>query len=339
MTTKELNPDQIALYPLLFEPIYQYRPWGGLRLSKLLKTPLPGGGPIGEAWLLSDRDDFQSIVGNGPLEGQTIRQLLKESQKQLLGKFVADFKCFPLLLKFLDAHEMLSVQVHPSEANADLLPAGETAKSEAWVVLEAGKESRIYAGLKPDTTKETIQKAISNGTVEQHLASFTPKPGDAIFLPAGTVHALGGDVVVFEIQQNSDVTFRLYDWNHIDARTGHPRELQIDKAIDCIDFKQGMIGPVIPQLEDEIPVKREMLFKCEHFGLWRVEGDSMFIVGVAETPRILVCLTGEGQVEHDGTNYPIGKGDVMLLPAVVGACFCQPKGEIILLEISLPENK
>ncbi len=331
--------DQIHLYPLQFEPIYQYRPWGGRRLSKLLKKPLPKEGPIGEAWLLSDRDDFQSIIANGPLKGLSLGQLLKESKEQLLGKFVRDFDRFPLLLKFLDVHEMLSVQVHPSEANADLLPAGETVKSEAWVVLESGNNSRIYAGLKPGTTKENIKNALSEGTVEQHLASFIPKKGDGIFIPAGTVHALGGDVVVFEIQQNSDVTFRLYDWNHIDTRTGHPRELQIDKALECIDFKQGTISPVIPQLEDKMPARREMLFKCEHFGLWRVEAESMFIAGVAETPRILVCLTGEGQVEHEGCSYPIRKGDVMLLPAVVGACFCKPETAISLLEISLPENK
>jgi len=339
MTTKELNPDQITLYPILFEPIYQYRPWGGRRLAKLFKTPLPGGEPIGEAWLLSDRDDFQSVVANGALKGFSIRQLFHDSKEQLLGKFVGEFDRFPLLLKFLDAHEMLSVQVHPSEANADLLPAGETGKSEAWVVLDAGNNSRIYAGLKPGTTKEKIQNALSDGTVEQHLASFTPHKGDGIFIPAGTVHALGGDVVVFEIQQNSDVTFRLYDWNRIDARTGQLRELQIDKALECIDFKQGTIGLVIPQLEHEMPARRELLFKCEHFGLWRVEADSMFIVGVAETPRILVFLTGEGQVEHEGTSYPIRKGDVMLLPAVVGACFCKPEGAISLLEIFLPENK
>ena len=339
MTNKELNPDQIALYPLLFEPIYQYRPWGGRHFSKLLKKPLPGEEPIGEAWLLSDRYDFQSSVTNGPLKGITLEQLLKESKEQFLGKFVRDFDRFPLLLKFLDAHEMLSVQVHPSEANADLLPAGETAKSEAWVVIEAGNNSRIFAGLKPGTTKENIINALSDGTVEQHLANFIPQKGDGIFIPAGTVHALGGDVVVFEIQQNSDVTFRLYDWNHIDSRTGQPRELQIDKALECIDFKQGTISPVIPQLEYKMPARREMLFKCEHFGLWRVEAVSMFIVGVAETPRILVCLTGEGKVEHEGISYPISKGDVMLLPAVVGACFCKPEGVIRLLEISLPENK
>lgn len=339
MTTDEPNQEQTDLYPLLFEPMYQYRPWGGRHLSGLLKTPLPAGEPIGEAWLLSDRDDFQSVVANGPLKGHTIRQLLKDSKEQLLGKFVKEFNRFPLLLKFLDAHEMLSVQVHPSEANADLLPAGETAKSEAWVVLESGKDSRIYAGLKPDTTKAKIKHALSEGTVEQLLSSFTPKKGDGIFIPAGTVHALGGNVVVFEIQQNSDVTFRLYDWNRIDAKTGHPRELQIDEALECIDFERAATGPLIPQLESELPARRELILKCEHFGLWRVETESMCIVGVAETPRILVCLSGEGEVEHEGNSYPIGKGDVMLLPAVVGACFCKPEATISLLEISLPENK
>ena len=143
----------------------------------------------------------------------------------MLGKLAQRFRRFPLLLKFLDAREMLSVQVHPADAHTDLLPAGETGKTEAWVVLEAGTESRIYAGLKPGTTADDLRRAITNGTVADHLVCFTPKPGDGVFLPAGTVHALGGDIVVFEIQQNSDVTFRLYDWDHVDAKTGQPRAL------------------------------------------------------------------------------------------------------------------
>jgi len=155
---------QILLYPLRFEPIYQYRLWGGRRLSGLLAAPLPGDGPIGEAWVLCDRDDHPSQVADGPLKGRTIGQLLEQSPEQMLGKLAPRFRRFPLLLKFLDAREMLSVQVHPG---------GEAGKTEAWVV---------------------------------------PQPGDAVFLPAGTVHTLGGDVVVFEVQQNSDVTFRLYDW-------------------------------------------------------------------------------------------------------------------------------
>ena len=141
--------NQALLYPLRFEPIYQYRLWGGRHLAKLLTAPLPSG-PIGEAWLLSDRDDHQSRVTDGPLKGQTIGQLLQQFPKQIMGKLAGRFPRFPLLLKFLDVHEMLSVQVHPTKANTNLLPAGETPKTEAWVVLEAGTQSRIYAGLKPE---------------------------------------------------------------------------------------------------------------------------------------------------------------------------------------------
>ena len=118
-------------------------------------------------------------------------------------------------------------------------------------MLEAGPESRIYAGLKPGTTADDLRRALANGTVADHLACFTPKPGDGVFLPAGTVHSLGGDVVVFEVQQNSDVTFRLYDWDHVDAKTGQPRALQVDQALACIDFAQGAVGPVVPVVEDD----------------------------------------------------------------------------------------
>ncbi len=328
---------QLLLYPLRFEPIYQYRIWGGRRLADLLTAPLPSDGPIGEAWVLSDRYDHQSQVANGPLKGRTIGQLLEQSPEQLLGKLAGRFRRFPLLLKFLDAHDMLSVQVHPADAHTDLLPAGETGKTEAWVVLEAGIESRIYAGLKPGTTADDLRGGLTNGAVADHLACFTPKLGDGVFLPAGTVHALGGDVVVFEVQQNSDVTFRLYDWDHVDAKTGQPRALQVDQALACIDFAQGAVGPVAPVVEEVKPVLRDRLFLCEHFGLWRLRGESPFIVGAAGTPRVLVCIVGDGQLEHDGANYAVSKGDVLLLPAVVGACAFRPRGAVSLLEIALPE--
>jgi mannose-6-phosphate isomerase len=334
--TKRHTLSQILLYPLRFEPIYQYRLWGGRRLADVLTAPLPSDGPIGEAWVLSDRDDHPSHVANGPLKGRTIGQLLEQSPEQLLGKLAQRFRRFPLLLKFLDAREMLSVQVHPADAQTDLLPAGETGKTEAWVVLGAGTESRIYAGLKPGTTADDLRRALTNGAVADHLVCFTPKPGDGVFLPAGTVHALGGDVVVFEVQQNSDVTFRLYDWDRIDAQTGQPRALQVDQALACIDFAQGAIGPVVPVVEEVKPVLRERLFLCEHFRLWRLRGQSPFTVGAAGTPRVLVCIAGDGQLEHDGANYAVGKGDVLLLPAVVGACAFRPRRAVSLLEIALP---
>ncbi|MEO6782188.1 MAG: type I phosphomannose isomerase catalytic subunit, partial [Bradyrhizobium sp.] len=324
-----------VLYPLRFEPIYQYRLWGGRHLGGMLTEPLPHG-PIGEAWLLSDRDDHQSKVVDGPLKGQTISQLLGRFPEQMLGKLAGRFHRFPLLLKFLDLHEMLSVQVHPTKANKDLLPEGETAKTEGWVVLEAGPQSRIYAGLKPGTTATNLRGAITHGTVADDLPCFTPKPGDAVFIPAGTVHSLGGDVMVFEIQQNSDVTFRLYDWDHVDPKTGQPRALQVDQAIACINFAEGPVDCVTPVVEKRTPVKRERLFQCEDFWLWRVRGESAFPIGAADLPRVLVCIEGAGHVEHGGDRYAVGRGDVSVLPAVIGACTFRPSSPVTLLEIALP---
>jgi len=332
---------ETPLYPLRFEPIYQYRLWGGRRLADVLTAPLPADGPVGEAWILSDREDHPSRVADGPLKRRTISQLMNQSPEQLLGRLAARFHPgvhrFPLLLKFLDAREMLSVQVHPSDAHTELIPAGESGKTEAWVVLEAGPESRIYAGLKPGVTEAGLRQAVTDGEVADRLECFTPKPGDGVFIPAGTVHTLGGGVVVFEVQQNSDVTFRLYDWNHVDAKTGKPRALQIDRALACIDYGECAGGPVAPVAESTAPVLRESLFHCEQFWLWRVCGDSPFTVGAAGAPRVLVCIEGTGQVEHGGGAYTAGKGDVWLLPAVTGACTFRPRGAVKVLEIAIPE--
>ncbi len=323
------------MYPLRFEPIYQYRLWGGRRLSELLTAPLPGTGPIGEAWLLSDRDDHSSKVADGPLKGSTIRQLLEQASDQLLGKLAGRFRRFPVLLKFLDAHEKLSVQVHPEDGQKDYIPAGESGKSEAWVVLEAGQASRIYAGLKPGTTEENLKRALAGRAVAGLLASFMPKVGDAVFVRAGTVHSLS-DLIVFEVQENSDVTYRLYDWDRVDPRTGKPRPLQVEQAVACIDFRQVAIGPVAPVVLEDAPVRRERLFHCAHFSVWRTTGQSPFTVGAAGTPRVLVGIAGTGELEYSGTNYPIGQGNVMLLPAEVGACSYRPNTLATMLEVALP---
>ena len=329
---------EMILYPLRFEPIYQYRLWGGRRLASLIATPLPNDGPIGEAWVLSDRDDHPSKIANGPLQGQTIGWIMEQSQEQLMGKLGRRFQRFPLLLKFLDANEMLSVQVHPGYARECLPATDGTAKTEAWVVLESGKESRIYAGLQPHTTADILRQSVTNGTLADHLVSITPKPGDGIFIPAGTVHSLGGNVVVFEVQQNSDTTFRLYDWGHVDTKTGRPRELQVDQALACIDFVDGASGLVRPTVEAAAPGEREQLFDCNAFRLWRLHGESPFTVGAADVPRVLVCTEGMGQIEHGGKTYSVRKGEVWLLPAVVGLCAFCPSSAIGLLEIAIPER-
>lgn len=328
---------QPSLYPLRFEPIYQYRLWGGRHLENLLSTPLPDG-PIGEAWLLSDREDHQSLVAEGPLKGSSIAQLIRQYPEQMLGRFAGQIQRFPLLLKFLDVHEMLSVQVHPSDAYPELLPPGESGKTEAWVVLEADVNSRIYAGLKQGTTLPLLRQAIGEGRVEETLESFIPRQGNSILIPAGTVHALGGDVVVFEIQQNSDVTFRLYDWNHIDPKTGKPRELQVEQALACIDFSEGPLSPSMPAVEDIKPVLRERLVHCDYFILERLQAESSFTVGKADMPKVLVCIAGEGQLEYKDDRYKINKGDVILLPAMLGECICHPDAAITLLETSIPEG-
>jgi len=252
-----------------------------------------------------------------------------------MGKLAPRFRRFPLLLKFLDAREMLSVQVHPSDVYPDLIPTGETGKTEAWVVIEAEKESHIYAGLKPGTTADGLRRSLANGTIADQLVGIVPKPGDAVFIPAGTVHTLGGDVVVFEVQQNSDVTFRLYDWGHVDPKTGTPRPLQVDQAFASVDFADSKSGLVTPIVVTTTPVERERLFDCEPFRVWRLLGQAPFQVGDIAEPRVLVCIEGSGQVEHGNIPYAVGKGDVWLLPAEAGLCAFQPSQEVTLLEIAI----
>jgi mannose-6-phosphate isomerase len=326
---------ETSLFPLRLAPIYQYRPWGGRRLARLLSAPLPDDEPIGEAWLLSDRDDQASVVAGGPLEGNTVGQLLRQSPQQMLGELSGRFSRFPLLLKFLDVSKTLSVQVHPSDEYPELLPVGDAGKTEAWIVLAAGAEARIFAGLRPGTSADVMRRAIAHGTVAEQLASFRPTPGDAVFMQAGTVHS-ASDVVVFEVQQNSDVTFRLFDWNLLDERTGRRRPLQVDQAMTCIDFAQGAVEACIPRVEQVNPVLREKLVQCDQFGVTRISGQVSFVVGAAQTPRVLVCLGGRGELEHSDTGYAVGKGDVILLPAVVGACLFHPQAVVSVLEVSLP---
>jgi mannose-6-phosphate isomerase len=325
---------QISLYPLRLEPIFQYRLWGGRRLNNLLSETMPDG-PIGEAWLLSDRDDHPTLVADGPLKGNTISSLMMSHPKELLGNLTGRFDRFPLLLKFLDATEVLSVQVHPSDEATEYLPPGESGKTEAWIVLETGSKSRIYAGLKPGTTQIDLEESIELGSVADHLSSFVPTTGDAILLPAGTVHTLC-DLVVFEVQENSDVTFRLSDWNRVDPKTEKPRELQVDEAMACIDYHQVALTPATPSIEQASPILRERVFDDEHFGLWRVQTNQPVTIFLVDAPRVLVCLNGSGDLTHDGNEYRFARGDVFLLPAVVGECLCKPHENIEFLEICLP---
>ena len=321
-----------ALYPLQFDPIYQYRLWGGHRFADLFSAELPDE-PVGESWVLSDRDDHASRVATGALAGQTIARLLLRFPVELMGRLAGRFPRFPLLLKFLDVHEMLSVQVHPN---------GTSGNTEGWVVLEAGVKSRIYAGLTDGITVTDLRSALDSGDVAECLASFHPAAGDAVFIPGGTLHSLGGGRVVFEVQQNvqqnDDETFRLYDWGHVDQNTGKPRPLQVDRALASVDYTECNAGPVRPVIEDAAPLDREKLFDCDYFQLSRLRGDSPFLVGASGVPSLLVCIDGAGQMEASGGEYSISKGDVFLLPAAIGTCTCLPGDSALsVLEISIPE--
>jgi mannose-6-phosphate isomerase len=315
--------------------MFQYRIWGGRHLEKLLNQQLPGPGKYGEAWILCDRPEFSSKVANGPLRGQTITDLMEESRDRILGDLASRFHHFPLLLKFLDAQEVLSVQVHPSDEQTDLLPPGEHGKTEAWVVLQADEKSLVYGGLAPGVDKESFEKALKAGKSQDQLASFKPKVGDAIFVPAGTVHTMGG-IVAFEVQENSDVTFRLYDWGKVDAKTGKPRELHIQQGLASMTFPQGPVAPVEPVEELTEPVLREKLVECGHFTMWRMTGRRDFKVGIKGSARIVVCLEGEGQFGYDDSVYKVRKGETWLLPASVGVCDFSPRGEIQLIELGMP---
>jgi mannose-6-phosphate isomerase len=300
-----------------------------------MNTPLPDG-PVGEAWILSDRAEHASQVSEGPLRGMTLTELMAEAGTELLGELAGRFERFPLLLKFLDVREMLSVQVHPRDDQNDLLPEGETGKTEAWVVLAADPGCRLYAGLKSGATAENL-RALTTETADDRLASFKPEIGQGVLIEAGTVHALGDGVMVFEVQENSDVTFRLYDWDHVDARTGEPRDLQIDQALACVDFDQGAIEPEVPSVETTAPVRREAYFDDPHFRLWRLTGSAPFEVGAEGAPRILVCIEGAGCVESGGADHPLARGGVILLPAALGVFRFRPEGSVTLLEIAVAE--
>ncbi|MBL8792567.1 MAG: class I mannose-6-phosphate isomerase [Planctomycetia bacterium] len=331
-----------TLAPLRFAPIFQPRLWGGRRLGELFRWALPEG-PIGEAWVLSDRDDYPSRVADGPWQGWTIRRLLEAHADQLLGRHAELHRRFPLLLKFLDARDTLSVQVHPSDAHHEHLPPGERGKTEAWLVLHADPGSKIYAGVWPDASAAALRAALEERTLAQRLPSFAPQPGDGIFLPAGAIHALGGGLAIFECQQNSDVTFRLYDWDRTDAQTGKPRALHIEQAIACTDFSLGPVGPTAPVVETNVPVLRESLFRCAFFHLQRLTGRQPFRVGAAQECRVLIGLQGQAQLEYQGGLAALGPGDVLLVPASVGVCNCRPVApagqpeNVVLLEVALPK--
>ncbi len=241
---------------------------------------------------------------------------------------------FPLLIKFLDAQKDLSVQVHPDDAQAARLGLTDFGKTEAWVVLAAEPGSRIFAGLKRGFDRAAFERELTRGTCELCLHHFEPGAGDCVFLPAGTVHALGAGLLVAEIQQSSDTTYRLFDWNR-PGSDGRPRELHVEQALEVIDFARGPVDPIHPALTDRPGVSR--LVACDQFILDRWEFDEPMSAGEDSRCHILIVLAGEISVERDPAERPLRAGETLLLPAVIGPVRLDPsKTPVVLLDVYLP---
>jgi mannose-6-phosphate isomerase len=325
--------------PLRFTPFLRPMVWGGRRLEQLGKA-LPTSELYGEAWEISDHPVHRSRVAAGPLEGQSLRQLMEKAPADLLGSAAGSHAAFPWLVKFLDCSDWLSVQVHPDESSVRRLWPGEGSKTEAWFVLAAEPGSRIYAGLLSGVTENDLRDALTAGRVADCLYSFTPTPGDCVFLPAGTVHAIGGGVLLAEVQQTSDATFRLFDWNRRDAQ-GKSRTLHVEQALACIDWVRGPIEPVRTPLfrrsaPSRVGTSHQMLVECAHFRLEFAQLEGVLALGGDGKLRAVIGLEGSGRWSSAAGEGKFKTGQSWLLPASLGPTLWHPDGSGAVLLCTLP---
>jgi mannose-6-phosphate isomerase len=317
--------------------------WGDRRLEHLGKS-LEGDQDYGESWEVSDHDLHQSLVATGPMAGKTLRQLMEQEPAALLGKAATNYPRFPWLIKFLDAHDWLSVQIHPDEQAVARLWPGEGSKTEAWFIIDAAPGSRIYAGLRPGVDEKKLRAALSAGKVVDCLHSFEPRPGECVFLPAGTVHAIGGGVLLAEVQQTSDATFRLFDWNRRDAH-GQSRPLHIEESLASIHWDQGPVDPVrvgdfkensVPPASTSEKMKRQELVRCPFFDLTYIRAREPILFGEVGRLQALVILQGQGAWQGSDCSEEVKLGQAWVLPASLPRLECRPKPELTMLLCNLP---
>jgi len=303
------------LYPLIFQPIFKDRIWGGRELERLYAKQIPAG-QIGEAWEISDRLGDASVIANGPLAGKDLRWLMENHAAEILGgaKPAAAGR-FPLLCKILDAREKLSLQVHPPASKAAELK-GEP-KTEMWFIADAAPDASLYVGLKKGVTRAEFEKKISAGSVADCFHKIPVKAGDAMFLPSGRVHAIGDGLVIFEIQQNSDTTYRVFDWNRV-GLDGKPRELHIAQSLASIDFndfepslvpanyRQGPQFKFRQLVEDPLFNVQELVFA--NAGAVKLSGQYL---------RIIAVTKGAAKISDDSSGMvaELKAGDFGLIPA------------------------
>ena len=322
-------------YPLLFHPILKEKVWGGRHLADLGKV-LPEGVRVGESWELADLPSAipqgRSVVANGPEAGRTLRELIKADRSAIMGQVALSPEGgFPLLVKFLDARENLSVQVHPDEAYARAHPEAHL-KSEAWIVVRAEPGAVIYRGVGPEIDRETFGRHAAGDEVVDDLVAVEVKAGDCHYLPSGTCHALGAGIVVAEIQTPSDTTFRVYDW----GRRG--RALHLEEALACIRF-----GPPPPEPPPGEAIRvgallTTPLVTCDHFGIERIEAQEparLAIVNSGE-PVVWMVLAGAGRIEApDAPGVALAVGSTALLPAALESAVARLEAGTELLRVTL----
>lgn len=290
--------------PIAFEPLFMERIWGGRRLETLFGKHLPIGARIGESWEVVDREEAQSVVHNDLLRGKTLHELWTDYREIVFGKKALSISSprFPLLFKLLDAQERLSVQVHPPERAA--IQLGGEPKTEMWYVADTYLDADIFAGLKKGVERADFEQALRDGKVAEKIHRLPMNPGDAIFIPSGRIHAIGAGNVIVEVQQNSDTTYRVFDWNRL-GLDGKPRELHIDESMESIDFDD--IEPGIAQ------PRGETIVQCGYFRVekWSLEQPRAAFDG--DGFAIFTMLTGE--VECGGRRFH--PGDFFLVPAIL----------------------
>jgi len=317
--------------PLRFRPLIKQTLWGGRRLGETLGKPIGDGDDYAESWEVVDHGEDQSVVLEGPLTGQSLHSLFQNHRDWLMGHrwttAFPDADTFPLLFKFLDCNRVLSVQVHPDDAYGAAMTPPDLGKTEAWVVLHSEPDSVIYAGLKEGVTRDQLARWIEAGQTEQALHRFRPEAGDCVFIPAGTVHALGGGLLIAEIQQSSNTTFRLFDWNRTDA-AGRSRPLHIQQSLAVTDYTRGPVPPI--RRPDGDP---EPLVQCDKFTLRRLQSpaggrpesgsDSHQLAG-DDRCHLLACITGDATLDGPGVGgqpFRLSKGQTVLLPAAMQEVF------------------
>ena len=289
--------------PIVFEPLFMERVWGGRRLENLYGKRLPLGVRVGESWEIVDRDDFQSVVHDGAYRGATLNELWTQHRAEIFGEGLPDTPHFPLLFKLLDCQDRLSVQVHPPATVASQF--GGEPKTEMWFVMHTALDSDLFAGLKHGVTRQQFDEALQSGHVADLIHRLPTRGGDAFFIPSGRIHAIGAGNVIFEVQQNSDTTYRVFDWNRL-GLDGKPRDLHIAESLASINFDDPEPGLAEPQGESVV--------KCEYFHVekWAVEGARS--TGTESAFAIFTVL--EGGIACGGRHFI--PGDLFLVPVRSG---------------------